>query len=211
MIKKFYESYKSFDNNENYNQNYLDTLSSSLIRLLSEMKNINIEYDKIIKLANDDEKEIIGYGFNYLKIDLLWNKFCNLMRDYSDILYGLLNKKENGKIIKVENYLKIQEYIDSTKFISAFMGSEAFNALSLTLHNFNEHYYGKEKFNKSFSKYPEFNTAINCDISIIGKEFQEIINLFRCYHNYGSCVILSNFGNYYPLYYIFDFLLNKLK
>jgi len=208
MSKKKYKSYDLLYEN---NQNYLDILSLNLVNFLSEMKDINIKYDQIIQLANDHEKQLIIFGFNYLKLNLFPIKFFSLMRDYSNILFELL-KKEGTEEILVEKYSEVQKYINSTRFISVFMGKEAYNALSLTLHNLNIFEFGKEKYDKSFFEYKKFNDAfVKNNINDIKKEFEEIISLFKYCHNNEKGSISFQIDKNYSVYQIFNFLLNKSK
>ncbi len=216
MNKKFYESYKSLNIK---GVNYLELLSINLLNCLSEMKDKRLKFYEIFELANVEEKELVVLSFNHLH-ELFWDNFCNLMRDYSNILYQLLNKIEGKKIIPVEKHLKIKEYIDSTKFISVFMGSKEFTALSLSLHNHNILDYGNLKYDESFSKYKEFDNVIHYDIDDIRHEFENIFFLFQIIDDSNYNNDLSNFINngkhifnieYSPIFKMFDFLLNKIK
>ena len=211
-MKKFYESYKLLTL---AGAPYLDLLSGEIINSIQEMKHVSIKYDQINELADDNEKNIILNFFIYLQ-NLLWTNFCNLMRDYSNILYGLLNKKEildgdKFKIVLVKKYSKIKEYIDSTKFISLFMGTESFNALSLALHNLNKLDYGEKNYNASFSRYEEFNIPLKENIDFIKKEFEKVIYLFRYYDGFNSCNIDIDTDSDCSIYKMFDFLLNMSK
>ena len=186
-------------------KNKIIFLSINIINFLSEMKNINVWYNKIIQLANDKEKQSISIGFNYLKEELFFIKFCNLMRDYSKFLKPLLNEKESES----KKYLDIKKYIESTKFISVFTSEEARRALSLPLHNFNKHEFGEKQYNKSFSEFQNFNNAINLDINLIKKEFEKVIHLYKDCNGVKGYHALLQINDNFSIYLIFDFLLKK--
>lgn len=196
MSKKHYKSYKSLITN----YNYFDSLSIDLLTTVWKMYELNdcykhLEEKKFFERKNN--KLILNLSLNELR-GFLWTKFCNEMRDYSDLVFGI-TKKEN-KCIR-EEYKDIIEYIKNSTFISSFVAeNKEYNALSLTLHNFNKFNYGAEKYNSSFDIYKLFNNKlINIDFNKIKIEFEEIIYLFRKIEDIQPCYINLYIGHAFPI------------
>lgn len=198
------ESYKSLCK-KGENENYLDNLSLQILSTISEMKNLDCEYKKYEKIFSTDNKSILNLAFNEIKT-LLWTRFCNQIRDYSDVIFAF-SKSENNKV--KEKYKSVFEYIKITNFISVFInGTDEYNAISLSLHNLNKYNYGEEKWNKSFEKYILFNKAIvENSVKKIKEEFEKVIQNFRVSEGFKSVNIGLEYTEQNSLYKLMEQLL----
>lgn len=200
------DSYKSLCN-KGENENYLDNLSLQILYTINEMKNLDCEYKKYETKFLKDDKRILNLAFNEIKT-LLWTRFCNQIRDYSDVIFAL-SKNENKKV--KEKYKSVLEYIKTTNFISIFInGADEYNAISLSLHNLNGYNYGKEKTKKSFEKYNLFNKAIvENSVESIKEELETIIQKFRVSEGFKCVNIGLDYIEWSPLYKLMEFLSSK--
>lgn len=200
------DSYKSLFN-KGENENYLDNLSLQILYTINEMKNLDCEYKKYETKFLKDDKRILNLAFNEIKT-LLWTRFCNQIRDYSDVIFAL-SKNENKKV--KEKYKSVLEYIKTTNFISIFInGADEYNAISLSLHNLNGYNYGKEKTKKSFEKYNLFNKAIvENSVESIKEELETIIQKFRVSEGFKCVNIGLDYIEWSPLYKLMEFLSSK--
>lgn len=195
------KSYKSLCN-KGEDENYLDNLSLQILYTINEMKTLNFEYKKYNIKFPKDNKSILNSSFNEIKT-LLWTRFCNQFRDYSDIIF-VLSKNKKVK----EKYKTVFEYIKTTNFISVFInGKDEYNAISLSLHNLNKYNYGKDKWNKSFEKYDLFNKAIvENSVESIKEEFETVIKKFRISEKFKIINIGLEYLEWSPLYKLMEFL-----
>ena len=187
-----FKSYKSLENIED-NLNYLDNLAIEILETLYDMYEIPTKYNEYKNFFA--KEKCLNIFFNEIK-ELLWMKFCNQIRDFSCLIYHLLKNKK---------YLEIKSYIEKTTFLSSFLlDFKKYSALSLTLHNFNKHLYGKE-FEQSFTLFDEFNKTIllhKHKFNDIKMEFEKIIYLFRLKDGYNICdssIFLKNHSNIFCL------------
>ncbi|MGL5522271.1 MAG: hypothetical protein ACRDAW_03310 [Metamycoplasmataceae bacterium] len=200
MQDKEYSTYKELEYENKIN--YFDTLSSLICSTIYDLKSLDDEYVKFKNIFKDKSERVIYINlcFNELK-SLFWMKFCNQQRDYLEILKHLLkNEKKYGHI---------EEYIESSNFISIFWGKESYSALSLTLHNLNKFTFGQEKWDSSFSKYDFFNDALLMEISKIQKEYEHIIFLFRKAEGYEACATSLCFTKFSQILEFMNLLIDK--
>lgn len=88
------------------------------------------------------------------------------MRDYSDLIFGLINEEKNKKLVLKQKYVSIVNFFnDKNNFLWHFLGENnsknVYTSLSFIAHNLNEKYYGKEKTKKSYDKFKNFSDILN--------------------------------------------------
>lgn len=188
-----FKTYKDLEENKDTQEgyNYLEQLSISILQTLCEMYKMNDAYSEYKLLFLNSIENDLNIFFNQIK-DLIWMKFCNVMRDYSNVIFEIMKCDE-----EIKKYLEVKNYIEETNFLSNFvLDTNEYIALSLTLHNFNKHSFGIEKWEKAFDIYNRFNySIINNDIEEIKKEFENVIRLFRKCENYDIHSVLFCFEN----------------
>lgn len=198
------KSYKSLYDKEK-KQNYLEVLSLEIIYTINEIKSSDSEYKKYVYKIPKNCQSILNSAFNEIKT-LLWIRFCVQIRDYLEVINFLLNDSKSKL-----KYEEVKKYIESTKFISAFVnGTEEYNAISLSLHNLNEYNYGEEKWNEAFEKYISFNKAIvENNMKTIKKEFEIVIEKFRISEEIQCFSLGLDYIELSPIYKLFEFLLQN--
>lgn len=211
MAKKLFDSYKSLMLPES-NRNYLDILSLQILSNINAMKEMDENYmNAKIFLDLKDEKMILNSSFNSIK-DFLWTKFCNQMRDYSDLIFGIISNDKSKFSIKKE-YEHVWEKIQKSKFLCVFInGKKEYSALSLTLHNLSQHYFGDNAFKESFIIYDKFNEALKIvNINELRKDFEEIIFLLRKISDFTPLNVGLEFNKDFPIYIMLKSLTSKIK
>lgn len=204
MSRKFYESYKKL---KVYSQYYVDVLSTEIINSICEIKKMNGQYLLYKNRFNSSEWRVIAaWCFNELKM-LFWTRFCNQMRDYFCLIYGITYEKKG--LVK-EKYEPIWNYISESNFLKYFLHShKAYNALSLVLHNLNRFSFDNENFEQSKKEFENFNQAfIKNDFITIKKEFELVISLFRKSDGLDNCFVEFDLKNNLSIFDFFAYLSN---
>lgn len=204
MSRKFYESYKKL---KVYSQYYVDVLSAEIINSICEIKKMNEQYLLYKNRFDSSEwRVIVAWCFNELKM-LFWTRFCNQMRDYFCLIYGITHEKKD--LVK-EKYKTIWNYINESNFLKYFLYShEAYDALSLVLHNLNRFSFGDKNFEQGKKEFENFNQAFRKnDFMSIKKEFEIVISIFRKSDCLDNCLVEFDLKNNLSIFDFFTYLSN---